>query len=109
MQMMIAATDHNPWYADRLQQMEQVLYGPPHVEFPVQVELHGRQYQFAIWQGEQLPEQLLAYDTETAAIEDKEIPALALATVYGDEGSCYFIHASDLSRFVLQHSQAYWC
>ena len=38
-QMMTTTTEHNPWYADSLQQMEQALYGPAHVEFPIQVEL----------------------------------------------------------------------
>ena len=108
-QMMITAMDRNAWYADSVQQMEWALYGPAQIQFPVQVELGDKQYQFAIWQGEQLPDRLIAFDTETAAIETNEIPELALATVYGDAGSAYFIHASDLPRFVLQHSQAYWC
>jgi len=89
--------------------MQEVLYGPTQVQFPVQVDLGGREYRFAIWQGQQLPEQLLAYDTETAAIQGNEIPELALATVHGDSGSCFLIHPDDLSRFVLQHPQAYWC
>lgn len=66
-------------------------------------------YIFRIWEGEQLPDQLLAYDIETRAIEAKEIPQLALATVYGDQGNAYFIHPDRLSRFIVQHSQAYWC
>ena len=95
---MTTAATTDGWYADSLQQMEQALYGPPEVQFPVQVDLGGKQYHFAVWQGEQLPDRLLAYDTETAAIESNEIPELALATVHGDAGSCYFIHPTDLSR-----------
>ena len=52
---------------------------------------------------------LLAYDTETAAIQGGEIPELALAAVYGDQGSAHFIHPDHLAQFVQQHSQAYWC
>lgn len=95
------------WYQDSLQAIGQALYGCQ-VPFPVQIELGGRQYLFRIWQGEQLPDRLIAYDTETAAIQAGEIPRLALASVYGDQGSAYFIHPEDLPRFVQQHNQAYY-
>ena len=103
---MSTATD---WYQDSLRQIEQALYGPPRVQFPVQIELGGQEYQFPIWQGEQLPDRLLAYDTETAAIQGSEIPELALAAVYGDQGSAHFVHPDQLAQFIQQHSQAYWC
>ena len=121
----VATYDRQQWYADLLGdyaaaeriaiQAEHEL--PPsafdprdfYTSFPVQIELGGRRYSFDIWRGQQLPDRLLAYDTETAAIKAGEIPQLALATVHGDQGSCYFIHASDLPRFVTQHAQAYWC
>ena len=77
--------------------------------FPVPIELGGQPYCFSIWQGEQLPDQLLAYDCETAAIQGSETPELALATVYGDQGSCYFIHPDQLGQFIRHHAQAYWC
>ena len=86
--------------------MEQDLY--PGTQFPVQVWVGGHSYQFSIWQGEQLPDQLIAYDTETRSIAGKEIPELAIAAVHGDKGSCYFIHPSDITRFILQHAQAYY-
>jgi hypothetical protein len=78
------------------------------VQFPVQIELAGQQYSFRVWQGQQLPDQLLAYDTETVAIQDREIPQLALATVYGDRGSACFIHPQDLPQFVRLHADRYW-
>ena len=42
----------------------------------------GKTYSFDVWGGERLPDQLLAYDVETAAIEGSEIPQLVLATVF---------------------------
>ena len=63
-------------------------------DFPVIVGLAGEAHHFRVWQGEHLPDQLLAYDVETAAIEGRAIPKLALATVYGDAG------ISDTVRFV---------
>jgi len=72
---MITAAD----YQATLEAIEQDLYG--NARFSVQVELAGRQYSFSIWQGEQLPDQLIAYDTETAAIQANEVPQLALAAV----------------------------
>ena len=44
-----------------------------------------------IWDGQQLPDRLLAYDTETSLIQDREIPQIALATVYGDQGSAFLV------------------
>ena len=96
-------------YQETLKELERDLYGPPRTEFPVQVSFAGQSHEFAIWTGQQLPDQLLAYDTETAAIEGSEIPQLALATVCGDQGSCYFIHPHQLPRFITQHHKAYWC
>lgn len=97
-------------YLDTLQAIEADLYAPRQVAFPLQLdEIGGKRYAFSIWQGEQLPDRLLAYDVETAAIEATEIPQLALATVCGDAGSAYFIHPGDLPRFILKHAQAYWC
>ncbi|MCE9552871.1 MAG: hypothetical protein K8T91_05785 [Planctomycetes bacterium] len=92
-----------------LHQKEPASYGPPATQFPIQIELGGQAYTVPVWKGEQLPDQLLAYDTETRAIEAKEIPQIALATVYGDQGSAYFIHPDQLSQFIIQHSQVHWC
>ena len=91
-------------YQQTLAEMERDLYGPPRTRFPIEVELGGQAYQFDIWDGQQLPDQLLAYDTETAMIQGSEIPQLALATVHGDQGSSYFIHPSQLPQFITQHS-----
>ena len=95
---MSTTTDRSAWYADSLQQLTQALQGHA-VQFPIPIELGGRLYSFRIWQGEQLPDQLLAYDTETAAIQGSEMPQLSLAAVHGDAGSCRFVHPSDLPRF----------
>ena len=89
-------------YQAQLTQLDQDLQG--RTDFPVTVWLGDRQYSFSIWQGEQLSDQLLAYDTETAAIQGDEIPQLALAAVHGSQGSSYFIHPSDLARFIRQHA-----
>jgi hypothetical protein len=105
---MITMLNKDSGYQQTLAEMEQDLYGPAKTVFPVQVELAGQAYLFDIWNGQQLPDQLLAYDTETELIQDKEIPQLALATVYGDQGSAFLIHPQDLPRFITQHSQAYW-
>ena len=78
--------------------MEQILYSPARTQFPVTVELGGQAYQFDIWHGQQLPDRLLAYDTETRLIEGPGIPELALATVCGNAQSCYFIHPDDLPQ-----------
>jgi hypothetical protein len=96
-------------YQQTLAELERDLRGPPRTRFPIDVELGGQAYQFAIWDGQQLPDRLLAYDTETRLIKGNEIPELALATVHGDQGSSYFIHPSNLSQFIIQHGQAYWC
>ena len=77
--------------------------------FPVPITMNGRTYQFSIWRGEQLPDCLLAFDTETAAIVGKETPPLALATVCGDAGSSFFIHPDTLPQFIDQHHRANWC
>jgi len=77
--------------------------------FPLSVDVGRRTYQFDVWRGQQLPDRLLAFDTETELIRERNIPRLALATVYGDEGGGYLIHPEDLHRFVQQHAQAYWC
>jgi DNA polymerase I-like protein with 3'-5' exonuclease and polymerase domains len=106
---MITTLDKKNGYRATLLEMEQELCGPSNTQFPIQVDLAGQAYQFDIWNGQQLPDRLLAYDTETTLIQDREIPQLAVATVYGDQGSCYFIHPSDLSQFVIQHGQSYWC
>jgi hypothetical protein len=102
------ATDKQTGYQQTLQEMEQDLYRPPKTVFPIQADLAGDAYQFDIWNGQQLQDQLLAYDTETELIQDREIPQLALATVYGDQGSAFLIHPQDLPSFITQHSQAYW-
>jgi len=96
-------------YQATLLEMERDVYGPPKTRFPIQVDLTGRAYEFDIWDEQQLPDQLLAYDTETAMIQGREIPQLALAAVHGDQGSSYLIHPSNLAQFITQHSQSYWC
>ena len=105
---MIIMLDEKDSYQATLAEMEQDLYGPPKTVFPIQVDLAGQAYQFNVWDGQQLPDRLLAYDTETTLIQDNEIPQLALATVYGDQGSSFLIHPSKLSEFIAQHNQAYW-
>jgi hypothetical protein len=80
----------------------------PQTAFPAQIDLNGQQYNFAIWAGEQLPDRLIAYDTETALIEGGEIPQLALSCVYGDQGSAYLIHPARLPQFIKQHPAAYY-
>lgn len=77
-------------------------------QFPVPINLDGRNYQFHLWQGQRLPDRLIAYDTETVPIKGDEIPELALATVYGDLGSAYFIHPQQLAEFIGQHRRTYW-
>lgn len=79
------------------------------VRFPLQVELGDRLHRFAIWGGEQLPDRLIAYDTETKLVESGNIPQLALATAYGEQSGGYFVHPADLPQFIRQHAQAYWC
>jgi hypothetical protein len=105
---MSTATDRSAWYAESLQQIDQALYGNA-VQFPVPIEVGDQTYQFSMWCDEQLPDRLLSFDTETAAIKGNEVPRLALAAVHGDLGSSSFIHPADLPRFIEQHSQAYWC
>ncbi len=73
--------DEQDGYQATLLEMERDLYGPPRTRFPIEVELEGQAYQFDIWNGQQLPDQLLAFDTETAMIQGREIPQLALATI----------------------------
>lgn len=70
------------FFQDSLQALERELYGPS--AFPTTVTLGTRTYEVAIWEGQSLPDQLLAYDCETAKIEANEVPRLALATAYGD-------------------------
>ena len=84
------------------------MYGPK-TPFPIAIELGRQAYQFDVWAGQQLPDRLLAYDTETAAIKGREIPQLAVATVYGAAGSAFLIHPNRMAEFVRQHSEAYWC
>jgi len=77
--------------------------------FPPPICLGGKHFQFQIWDGQPLPDRLLAYDTETAKIQEREIPPLALATVYGDAGSAYLLHPDQLAAFIRQHSQRFFC
>ena len=103
---MSTTTDRSAIYQDQLQILEQDLQAA-RTEFPVLIELGDRSYSFSTWQGEQCSDRLLAYDCETRAIESNdEVPELALATVYGDQGAAYYLHPADLPRFVLMHSQA---
>ena len=60
------------WYHDSIQAIVHALYGSQ-APFAVQVELGNQKYRFPIWQDEQLPDQLIAYDTETAKIQANEI------------------------------------
>ncbi len=98
---MSTATD---FYRASVQAMEQQLYGTL-----AAVEMAGREHPFRLWQGEQLPDRLLAYDTETELIEGRKIPRLALATVCGRCRQLLLIHADDLAAFIQQHQQAYYC
>ena len=95
-------------YRSSLAQLEEDLHHQQ-TQFPVSIELAGQQYQFSIWQGQQLPDTLLAYDTETRPIQDREVPELALVCVYGDRGSSYFIHPDQLPQFIRLHADRYWC
>ena len=50
------------------QALQQELHRREQTLFPVEVELAGEVYRFDVWRGQQLPDGLLAYDTETAVI-----------------------------------------
>lgn len=77
-------------------------------QFPVEVELSGRNYLFYIWDGQHLPDRMIAIDTETELIQGRAIPRMAIAAAHGDAGSCFFIHPSRLAEFIIQHQTAYW-
>lgn len=77
--------------------------------FPRIIWLADHAYTFHIWDGQRLPDRLLAYDTETALIEDRNIPQLAVATVYGSDGSGYLIHPDRLGAFITKHAGASYC
>ena len=93
-------------YQATLANMEHDLYGS--TRFPITVDLGPNTYQFYIWRGQQLPDRLLAYDVETRPIDKLEIPEVALAAVYGDHGSCCFVHPADLPAFIRNHAGAYF-
>ena len=86
-------------YQSSRQQLEQDLHHS-RTDVRMQIELAGRQYRYAIWHGQLLPDQLRAFDTETMLIQDREVPQLAPATVYGDRGSSCFIHP-DLKAYLV--------
>jgi hypothetical protein len=62
--------DEQTGYQATLLEMERDLHGPARTVFPIDVELGNKTHRFAIWDGQQLPDQLLAYDTETSLIRD---------------------------------------
>lgn len=105
---MSTATIHQSFYQASLAALEQDLYGNQ-TRFPLVVQLGSQAYQFGIWAGEQLPDPLVAIDTETELIENNQIPRLALTTIYGQQGGGWFIHPAQLSDFIRQHSQACYC
>jgi hypothetical protein len=104
------------FYRNSLQAIEAELHGilatieldhlraRPNIQPPSSGIPASRSYAFKIWTGQQLTDPLIALDTETAVIQDREIPKLALVQVCGDAGSCYFIHPDRLAQFVQQHS-----
>ncbi len=70
----------------------------------VHVTISGFTFPYNRWQpGYRLRGRLLAIDTETAPIDEYEVPPLALATAAGDRGQV-LIHPDDLSHFILAHS-----
>ena len=89
-------------HESQLEHLELDLQGT--TEFPVTIWLGGQPYEFSIWAGEQLPDQLLAYDCGTELIQEREIPKLALVCTVGDAGSCRFIHPDDLAAFIRLHA-----
>ena len=104
----MSTAEAQDFYRPSIAAIEQDLYGGGGC-FPITVQLGQQTYEFHVWAGEQLPDRLLAYDTETAMIQGREIPRLAMATVYGDAGSAYLIHPAQLPQFIQQHSNAFWC
>ena len=57
------------------------------MQFPP-ISLKGKEYTFTLWNGEVLPDKVLALDTETELIQEGVTPRLALAAVHGSAGSC---------------------
>lgn len=105
---MSTATIHHSFYQASLAALEWDLYHS-RTSSPLAVQLGSQAYHFAVWQGQQLPDPLLAIDCETELITDNQIPQLALATVYGSQGGGWFIHPAQLADFIRQHEQASYC
>ena len=72
------------------------------MQFPT-IRLKGKDYTFQLWNGEVLPDRVLAFDTETELIQEGKVPRLALAAAHGSAGSCVVIHPDDMFDFVTEH------
>jgi hypothetical protein len=69
----------------------------------LQVVIGWLSFQYTRWRpGDRLTGQIIALDTETAAIVEQEIPPLALAAA-SDGVRHVLVHADDLGAFVLEH------
>ena len=75
------------------------------MQFPP-ISLKGKEYTFTLWNGEVLPDKVLALDTETELIQEGVTPRLALAAVHGSAGSCVVIHPGDVFDFVTEHQDS---
>lgn len=66
------------------------------------VTIGKKRFTYHFWEGAELGGDLIGFDTETEAIQDHEIPELALASAStGTE--CCLIHPSLLAEFILRH------
>lgn len=68
------------------------------------VTISGFAFPYACWRsGERIRGRIIAIDTETALIQDHEVPPLAVATAAGDRCQV-LIHPDDLSYFISTHA-----
>jgi DNA polymerase I-like protein with 3'-5' exonuclease and polymerase domains len=62
---------------------------------------------FSRWSGQILSGEVIAFDTETAAIKGNEVPPLALASA-SDGTEHVLIHPDNIARFLLAHQDRHW-
>jgi hypothetical protein len=71
------------------------------------VTISGTRYPFGIWDGEIMPGEHMAFDTETAEAEPNKIPPLALASASGDD--CHrLVHPDRLGQFLISHKDRHF-
>jgi len=85
-----------------------MLISSPHSCSLADLHLAGRSYPVRLYGGEHLPGPVVAFDSETALIQDRTIPALALASVYADTGDAWIIPPEQLATFVQAHQDLHW-